>query len=183
MSETQAATKTLREYEFTFITKSDLPEGQQAEVIGGYENILMRDGGEVIKKDDWGVKKLAYPIRKNFKGHYVHYDCVSNADNIAECERLLRIDENVLRYLVIRIGENVDVEARKKQIADEMAKKQEQAAAREAAGGRDRDRSDRGGRGGRGPRPEGRRDDSRGEQRNEARGDAERSSDKSEARN
>lgn len=151
----------LREYEFTFISKSDLPEGQQAKVIEGYEDILKREGGEIIKKDDWGVKKLAYPIRKNFKGHYVHYDCVTNSDNIAECERLLRIDDNILRYLVIRIGQNVDVEERKKQIADEMAKKQEQAAAREAAGGRDRDRGDRGDRSrGRGPRDSGPRDSS-----------------------
>lgn len=114
----------LREYEFTLISKTDISESAQTKVFEGYEEILKRDGGDIIKRDDWGTKKLSYPIRKNFKGHYVHYDCVTNPDNIAECERLLRIDENVLRYLVIKIGENVDVEARKKEIADEQIKRE-----------------------------------------------------------
>lgn len=113
----------LREYEFTFISKTDISEAAQSKVFSGYEEILKREGGDIVKRDDWGVKKLAYPIKKNFKGHYVHYDCVTNSDNIAECERLLRIDENILRFLVIKTGEDVDIEARKKQVADEQIKR------------------------------------------------------------
>ena len=103
----------LREYEFTLVTKADLPDGEKLKVVEGYEEILKRSGGEVIKKDEWGTRKLAYPIKKNFRGYYVHYDFASLPENIAECERLIRIDENVLRHLVIKIADTVDVEARK----------------------------------------------------------------------
>lgn len=107
----------LREYEFTFVAKGDLPEAERVKVISGYEEILLRNGGEVLKRDDWGTKKLAYPINKQFKGHYVAYDIASLPENIAECERLLKIDENVLRYLVVKINDTVDIEKRKEELA------------------------------------------------------------------
>ncbi|MGE0173868.1 MAG: 30S ribosomal protein S6 [Oligoflexales bacterium] len=107
----------LREYEFTFLTKSDVPENAPAKILSNYEEILLRNGGDILKKDDWGVKKLAYPIRENFKGHYVSYAFASLPENIAEAERKLRIDDNVLRYLVVKIGDRVDIEKRKSDYA------------------------------------------------------------------
>ena len=114
----------LREYEFTFVAKGDLPEAERAKVIHGYEEILKRNGGEVLKKDDWGTKKLAYPIKKTFKGHYVFYDVASLPENIAECERLLKIDENVLRYLVVKTADTVDIEVRKAELAKPVTQHQ-----------------------------------------------------------
>jgi small subunit ribosomal protein S6 len=107
----------LREYEFTFVTKTDLPDGEHTKVLGNYEDILKRAGGEILKKDDWGVKKLAYPIKEQFKGHYTMYYFASTPENIAEAERKLRIDDNVLRYLVIKTVDRVDVEKRKAELA------------------------------------------------------------------
>lgn len=116
----------LREYEFTFVTKADLPEGEKVKVLKGYEDILANEGGEIIKKSDWGSKKLSYPIRKNFRGQYTFYDLTASPESIAECERLLRIDENVLRYLVVRIGENVNPEERRAELAKIDAKQSEE---------------------------------------------------------
>ncbi len=116
----------LREYEFTLVAKADLPDTERAKVIGGYEEILLRSGGEVIKKDDWGIKRLAYPIKKNFRGHYVIYDVASLPENIAECERLLRIDENMLRYMVVKVDDEVDVEKRRAELAKAAASVQRQ---------------------------------------------------------
>ena len=116
----------LREYEFTFVTKADLPDADKSKVLAGYEEILASNGGEVLKKSDWGTKKLAYPIKKNFRGHYAFYDLTASPDSIAECERLLRIDENVLRYLVVKIGEDVNVEDRKAELAKLDAQQSEE---------------------------------------------------------
>lgn len=115
----------LREYEFTLVAKADLPEAERAKLFQGYEEILQRNGGQQLKKDDWGTKKLAYPIKKHFKGHYVFYDYASHPDNIAECERLLRIDDNILRYMVIKTADDVDVEARKVELAKKPAVQRE----------------------------------------------------------
>ncbi|SME89764.1 30S ribosomal protein S6 [Pseudobacteriovorax antillogorgiicola] len=116
----------LREYEFTFVTKADLPDADKTKVLSGYEEILARNGGEILKKSDWGTKKLAYPIKKNFRGHYAFYDLTASPDSIAECERLLRIDENVLRYLVVKIDEDVNVEERRAELAKLDAQQSEE---------------------------------------------------------
>ncbi len=111
----------LREYEFTLVAKADLPDADKQKVFAGYEEILKRGGGELIKRDDWGPKRLAYPIRKHFRGHYVLYDAASTPENIAECERLLRIDDNVLRFMVVKIDNEVDIPARKIELAKAAA--------------------------------------------------------------
>jgi small subunit ribosomal protein S6 len=120
----------LREYEFTVVAKADLPDADKQKIFAGYEEILKRDGGEFVKRDDWGSKRMAFPIRKNFRGHFMFYDTASTPASIAECERLLRIDENILRYLVIKIGDKVDVEARKVELAKAAAASQRQAEER-----------------------------------------------------
>lgn len=124
----------LREYDFTVITRGDLPEGESAKVLSTYEGLMTRDGGEILKRDDWGSKKLAYPVKKQFRGYYVNYDFVGSPASVAEMERLMRIDDNVLRYLVVRLDENtdghVDVEARKAELAKQEREAREAEAKR-----------------------------------------------------
>lgn len=124
----------LREYDFTVITKGDLPEGESAKVLAGYEGLMTREGGEILKRDDWGLKKLAYPMKKQFRGYYVNYDFVGTPASVAEMERLMRIDDNILRYLVVRVDENtdgnVDVEARKVELAKQEREAREAEAKR-----------------------------------------------------
>ncbi len=110
----------LREYDFTIITKGELPDADNKKVIEGYEALMTKDGGEILKRDEWGTKRLSYPIRKSFRGFYVNYDFIGTPENLAEMERLMRIDDNVLRHLVVRLDESregtVDVEARKAEL-------------------------------------------------------------------
>lgn len=121
----------LREYDFTIITKGDLNETDNSKVIQGYEALMTLKGGEILKKDDWGQKRLAFPIGKSFRGNYVNYDFVGAPDSVAEMERLMRIDDNVLRYLVVRVDEEtdgtIDIAERKAELAkqDREAKEAE----------------------------------------------------------
>jgi small subunit ribosomal protein S6 len=118
---TKREIRVLREFDFTIITRGDLTEGDHAKAIGGYEALMTKDGGEIIKKDEWGNRKLAFPINKSFRGIYVNYDFVGTPENVAEMERLMRIDDNVLRHLIVRIDDSaegiVDIEARKAELA------------------------------------------------------------------
>ena len=59
----------LREYEFTLITKGDQLEADYTTTAATYEGLMVKDGGEILKKDDWGTKRLAYPMKKCFRGH------------------------------------------------------------------------------------------------------------------
>ncbi|MEZ4742567.1 MAG: 30S ribosomal protein S6 [Bdellovibrionota bacterium] len=112
----------LREYEFTFITNPHLNDQDTEKLLSKYEKILLEGGGQVIKKDNWGTKKLAFGMKGHYRGVYTHLDYVGKSENLAEAERLMRIDDDVLRYLSIRLGENVDVEVRKAEIAKAEAK-------------------------------------------------------------
>lgn len=112
----------LREYEFTVISNPHLNEQDTEKLHSKYIEIVTREGGQVLKKDDWGTKKLAYTMKGFFKGHYICYDYLGKPEHLAEAERLMRIDDDVLRYMAVRIGEGVDADERKAEIAKADAK-------------------------------------------------------------
>lgn len=137
----------LREYELTIIARADLPESEANKLQTKYEQLMTDGGGEIIQKNVWGTKRLAFPINKHFKGHYVNYDFVGQKDHINEVERLLRLDENILRFLTIRLGENVDVGQRRDELLKQAQKLREmkerdtnrEMASDEGQGSRDRE--------------------------------------------
>jgi small subunit ribosomal protein S6 len=124
----------LREYDFTVIVRGDLPESEASKALNQYENLMAVEGGEVLKKDDWGVKRLAYPIKKSYRGYYVNYDFVGQPSSVAEIERLMRIDDNILRYLVVRVNEDhkgdIDIAARKVEMVNQEREAREAEAKR-----------------------------------------------------
>lgn len=130
----------LREYEMTIITRSDLPESELNGLLSKYEGFMTADGGEILKKDVWGSRKLTFPIKKHYRGNYYLYDFAGAPEHLSEMERLMRIDDNVLRYLSVLINKSVDVEDRKVEITKEAAAaKEREAAARESADDMGRD--------------------------------------------
>ena len=122
----------VREYEFTVIANAQLPDSDVGTLIEKYESIMLSNGGEILRKNVWGSKKLAFPIKSQFRGFYVSYDLVAEPDQMKEAERLMRIDDNILRYLSVLLDKEVDIEARKEEliaIEAETAKRVAQAAA------------------------------------------------------
>lgn len=128
----------MREYEAMIIAKPDLPEAELSKMVTRWESIIANEGGQVIKKDIWGARKLAYPINKLTRGLYYVYDVATTQDNVKELDRVLKLDENVLRSMVIKLNDAVDVDARKV----ELQKLAEAAAQRAAEAARDRAETD-----------------------------------------
>ena len=128
----------MREYEAMIIAKADLPEAEMSKLVTRWEAIISANGGEIIKKDIWGSRKLAYPINKQNRGHYFVYDVASTQENMKELDRVLRLDENVLRGMVIKLADKVHVETRRA----ELKKQAEDAAKAAAEMSRDRAESD-----------------------------------------
>ena len=124
----------MREYETMIIAKPDLPEAELSKMIAKVEGIVAANGGQIIKKDSWGVRKLAYPIGKSTRGLYFVYDVAATQADVTELERVLKLDEGVLRSISIKISDNVNVETRKV----ELQKLAEAAALRAAEAARDR---------------------------------------------
>lgn len=94
-------------YENVFIARQDMSPAQVESLADEYVSVMESLGGKVEKREHWGLKTLAYRIKKNRKGHYVLFNFETDGDAVAELERRMRLSEDVLRYLTVRI-ETVD---------------------------------------------------------------------------
>ena len=74
-------------YESVLIARQDLGASQVSNIVSDLSDIIKKEGGEVVKVDNWGLKNLAYRIKKNRKGHYVLMNITAPANAIAEFER------------------------------------------------------------------------------------------------
>jgi small subunit ribosomal protein S6 len=90
-------------YESTFILRQDLSAHDVNKLATQFITVLTDLGGNVVKKEFWGLRNLAYPIRKNKKGHYIFLGIDAPFEAIKEVERLMRLNENVIRLLNIRV--------------------------------------------------------------------------------
>ncbi|HTV45728.1 MAG TPA: 30S ribosomal protein S6 [Stellaceae bacterium] len=95
-------------YENVFIARQDISGAQVDALADGFAQLIADQGGEVKKREYWGLRNLAYRMRKNRKGHYVLMNLAAPAAAIAELERTMRINEDVLRYLTIRVEAHED---------------------------------------------------------------------------
>ena len=90
-------------YENVFIARQDISGAQVDALADSFVQLIADNGGEVKKREYWGLRNLAYRMRKNRKGHYVLMNVDAPPAAIAELERTMRINEDVLRYLTIRV--------------------------------------------------------------------------------
>ncbi|NDE91399.1 MAG: 30S ribosomal protein S6 [Alphaproteobacteria bacterium] len=93
-------------YETVFIARQDLTPAQVETLTGEIETTLKAQGGKVTKTEQWGLRTLAYRINKNKKGHYTLVNIDAPAAAIAEMERTMRIHDDVMRYITIRVDEH-----------------------------------------------------------------------------
>ena len=92
-------------YESVVIARPELTESQIENLISSLSKIISNEKGKVVKKENWGLRGLAYKIKKNKKGHYFMLNLDSNPSAIFEYERQMRINEDIIRFLTIKINE------------------------------------------------------------------------------
>ncbi|MBO5442633.1 MAG: 30S ribosomal protein S6 [Alphaproteobacteria bacterium] len=92
-------------YESVLIARQDLGTSQVNNIVSELSDVIKKEGGEVVKVDNWGLKNLAYRIKKNRKGHYVLMNITAPANAIAEFERIMRFNEDIIRYMTVKVDE------------------------------------------------------------------------------
>jgi len=121
----------MNSYELMFIVDPDVSDDALEKVITKFKDVITKNGGDVLKVDDHGIKSLAYKINKKPQGHY--FLCLFNGPGgfIVELERNLRIDENIMRFVVTRLEEVVDKDDIKEEVevedASQSSNEQEEA--------------------------------------------------------
>jgi small subunit ribosomal protein S6 len=128
----------LREYEFVYVIQPDATVEREAEIHQRIDGVIGDHKGRLLLRDDWGKRRLAYEIRKFQKGHYFQVNFLGLGKEVAEIERLMRIDADILRYLSVLANDEVkDIETR----VVEAAKQAEEQARRRAE--REKERAER----------------------------------------
>jgi small subunit ribosomal protein S6 len=149
-------------YEHVFLARQDVSAQQVEELTAQIKGVLEQMGGKVTKTEQWGVKSLAYRLRKNRKAHYVLLNVDAPSAALNEVERQERLNEDVLRYITIRVDEHEEGPSAMMRKVDRDREREDRGFGfrgdRDRGGGgggfrgdRDRDR-DRGGGGFRGDR-------------------------------
>ena len=100
----------MRRYEQVYILRPSLSEEQITTIIENTNQLIQDDGGAIIFLNKWGMRKLAYLIKKETQGYYVLCDFAASPEIVAEIERKFRIDDAVLKYLTVKISDSISAE-------------------------------------------------------------------------
>ena len=95
-------------YEHVVISRQDLSNAQAEGLVEHFGKVLSENGGKVVDSEYWGLKTMAYKINKNRKGHYSFLKTDSPSSAVQEMERLMRIHEDIMRVLTIKVDEHSD---------------------------------------------------------------------------
>ena len=110
-------------YEHTIVARQDTGPAQIKQLTEKYSNIIEKNDGEIVQTEEWGLLNLAYDIKKNKKGTYIHFKIKGTGKIINELEKNEIIDKNLLRYITVRV-KKFDLEAKYFSQKDEYEKKE-----------------------------------------------------------
>jgi small subunit ribosomal protein S6 len=134
-------------YEHVFLARQDVSAQQVDALVEQYKGVIEANGGKVGRVENWGLKSLTYRIKKNRKAHYALMDIDAPAAAVQEMERQMRINEDILRFMTVRVDELEEGPSAMMQKRDRDDRDGDRAGGRPDRGG------DRGGFGGGERRP------------------------------
>src|SRR5579864_252529 len=132
-------------YENVFIARQDISTAQVEALADTLANLVAEQGGKVEKREYWGLRNLAYRIKKNRKGHYILFNLDAPPPAVNELERNMRINEDVLRYITVRVealeeGPSAVMQNRGRSEERDRDRDRDRGGRRGGYGDRDRDR-------------------------------------------
>ena len=115
-------------YEHVFISRQDLSNTQAEALIEEFSTVLSENGGSVVEQEYWGVKTMAYKVNKNRKGHYAFLKTDAPSAAVREMERLMRLHEDVMRVLTIKVDGHEEGPSVQMQKRDDRGERRERRA-------------------------------------------------------
>ena len=98
----------MKRYETIYIANPNLEDDALKEVVAKFSDVVEKKKGSIVKIDDWGKRKLAYEVKRFDKGHYVLLDFCGFPDAVTELERTLKLDDRILKYLTVKIEDDIE---------------------------------------------------------------------------
>jgi small subunit ribosomal protein S6 len=110
----------MRRYETIVIMDPDLSDEQRTPVVQRVQDVINQENGYLALTDEWGIRKLAYEIKKKPRGYYTRFDFCGTSAIVDEIERFFRIDDRVLKYMTVLLDKSADIEKVKEEIANSL---------------------------------------------------------------
>lgn len=123
----------MRRYETVYILRPSLGEAEITNIIENTNKIITDDAGSIITLDRWGMRKFAYLIKKESQGYYILVDYAGTPAAVAELERKFRIDDSVLKYMTVKLADQISEEEISQATSDAAEKNAAAAAEAEEA--------------------------------------------------
>jgi small subunit ribosomal protein S6 len=117
-----------RTYEVMYIAAPETVEDEINKLNESLTGIIEKAGGTIVKTENWGRRRLAYPINKKSEGYYVLFEIEGSGQEIAELERRMRVNDQIYRYMTVRVDEE-------RKAADKIIAKREKKRAGRRRGG------------------------------------------------
>ncbi|MDR1947574.1 MAG: 30S ribosomal protein S6 [Desulfovibrio sp.] len=95
----------MRRFETLLLFSPELSTESRNGVLGGFKDIIGREGGTLLAEDNWGMRDLAYPVKKQMRGWYTRLEYAAPPTMIAEFERNIRISEDVFKFLTVKLDD------------------------------------------------------------------------------
>lgn len=95
----------MRKYETLLLFSPELAAENLKEIVDNLSGVVAKGDGKVLNVDDWGMKDLAYPVKKQMRGHYVRLEYAAPGKLVAEIERLIRIADGIFKFVTVNLGE------------------------------------------------------------------------------
>ncbi len=109
-------------YESIFIINPNLSDEETANTIKKMQEVVAKQGGEMLKQEDWGKKKLAYEIKKQKRGHYAFFQFKSAPAVVAELERTYKMTDSVIKFITVKLEKELRVRPAPKPKKKDLAK-------------------------------------------------------------
>ncbi len=117
----------VNQYETVFILTPVLSEDQVKEAVNTYEKLIKDNGGEIVNRENWGMRKLAYPIQKKSTGFYNLFEYRVDGSFIEKYEVMMKRDERVMRFLTVKLDKHAIAYNEKRRKKASESKKEETA--------------------------------------------------------
>ena len=115
----------MRRYETFIIIDPDLSDEERSPIFEKVKDLIQQEKCFLVVLDEWGDRRLAYEIKKKFRGYYVRFDYCGTGKLVNEMERFSRIDDRIMKYMTVLLDKHADIELIKEEIAKSEIKESE----------------------------------------------------------
>lgn len=98
----------MRKMETLLLLSPELSVEERETILKTMDDVVVREGGKMLAVDQWGMRDLAYPVRKQMRGFYVRLEYAAPSPLVAELERIIRITDGIFKFLTVKLADNVE---------------------------------------------------------------------------